>query len=984
MKLLIGFFDAGLPFSGSMDIAKSPLGGSETAAYYMARHLAARGHEVKFINHCPEPGKYHGVAWFDHSVFPTVAAAADFDVFICNRAILQLTSNFKSRWNVIWCHDMPPESTESFSSCLWAIDQLFVMSKFQANAYHNISAVFPRDAWDRVLTITRNGIDLDLIRKSTKHVKKHPKRLFYMSRPERGLAVLVKKIWPVLKQRDPDLELCICSYDLGQIAQGLPEHMKEFYAYMDKLLEVTPGIHNLGNLGKSDLYEALASSALLVYPTDFPEISCISGAEAMACGTPVVSTNNFALPETLGDAAVLIDGKTSEPEYRDKFCEAVLNLLEDDEKYSVLQTRGLERAQQLDWAGVAEQWESIFFQRFAQRCTRFRAGICRQLIYMSDLVQANRMAHEYPEECKEELELTDKLLEVSEGEPERYSLSTDLQDALDTWETNSRFGYITERIPEDAVTLLDVGCNVGTLFAQVAKLRPNIKQMVGIDSSEDLISKAHEFVAKTIDSPGLVTLVCKRIQDFEGQFDVVVCAELLEHVKDTQGLVAQLERLCKPGGRIILTVPVGPWEAESFHELQKARIREHVHHFDFEDLRCLFGAKKKYNIDMSHTLVGARGDLLGNWLVFYTNDPKKPTGEVNYERKALTTRPYQRISACMIVKDEEEWILRCVKSMLDVMDEIIIYDTGSTDHTEEVVSWVSNRYRPQIRYIKGYWDTEDGFAGARNRSMETAIGEWIFWIDADEVLVGDRQMIKYVNRGEVFPGYIVRQNHMLLDIKAEPDNPVRLFRSDVGAQFFGCIHEHAELKLNKPIEPVLILPDVQVAHYGYLTESIRREKCAKRNMPLLIKDREKNPNRLLGLIFLQRDYIHIAQWQIQNNRGAATEEAIKYLKEVIRVYDFLFKKLETAPRKSQYWRYSFAFYQEALKMMGDLGIPLNDADDLPFEVALGLAGGYCGLNTSGDNIPIGRRWFTDKEELHDWLSREGSKLDDALAPRRLF
>lgn len=90
------------------------------------------------------------------------------------------------------------------------------------------------------------------------------------------------------------------------------------------------------------------------------------------------------------------------------------------------------------------------------------------------------------------------------------------------------------------------------------------------------------------------------------------------------------------------------------------------------------------------------------------------------------------ISLCMIVKNEEDTIARCLDSVRDLVEEIIVVDTGSTDKTKEIVS----------RYTKNIYDFEwvDDFSVARNYSFSKATQEYCMWMDADDVLLEiDRQ-----------------------------------------------------------------------------------------------------------------------------------------------------------------------------------------------------------------------------------------------------
>lgn len=83
------------------------------------------------------------------------------------------------------------------------------------------------------------------------------------------------------------------------------------------------------------------------------------------------------------------------------------------------------------------------------------------------------------------------------------------------------------------------------------------------------------------------------------------------------------------------------------------------------------------------------------------------------------------ISLCMIVKNEEEVLQRCLESVKDLVDEIVIVDTGSTDKTKEIAS----------EYTDKIWDMDwqNDFSKARNYAFEKAEQDYLMWMDADDV-----------------------------------------------------------------------------------------------------------------------------------------------------------------------------------------------------------------------------------------------------------
>ena len=88
------------------------------------------------------------------------------------------------------------------------------------------------------------------------------------------------------------------------------------------------------------------------------------------------------------------------------------------------------------------------------------------------------------------------------------------------------------------------------------------------------------------------------------------------------------------------------------------------------------------------------------------------------------------LSVCMIVKNEEAVIGRCLNCVCKFADQIIVVDTGSADNTvEEVKKFTDNVY---------FFKWCDDFSAARNFSLEKADCEYVMWLDADDVISDEK------------------------------------------------------------------------------------------------------------------------------------------------------------------------------------------------------------------------------------------------------
>ena len=186
------------------------------------------------------------------------------------------------------------------------------------------------------------------------------------------------------------------------------------------------------------------------------------------------------------------------------------------------------------------------------------------------------------------------------------------------------------------------------------------------------------------------------------------------------------------------------------------------------------------------------------------------------------------ISACYIVKNEEENLQCSIASIKTQVDEIVVVDTGSTDNTVAIAKKAgANVYHYQ-------W--QDDFSKARNFALSKAHGDWLILLDADEYFTENtssniRRAISQAHQADALAVQIVNYD---VDAKEIQDcfYHLRLVRNQPGLHYEGIIHERVTLSSGKAIQLCTVPPEVlQIYHTGY-SGSLSVGK-AKRNLKLL-------------------------------------------------------------------------------------------------------------------------------------------------------
>lgn len=882
----IVFLCLGMPFNGET-VQKQSLGGSESAAYYQCRELANRGHEVLVFTNTQEEGEWDGVRYLnagqasqEHPMggrFEYYARNTDHDVLIIQRIAHAFHNQFASKINILQLHDLALHRYSALvNHGMWNTDVVTAVS-----AWHKkqIMEVYGLD--EKFVLVVRNGVDPELYQQEGVHNPGGKFDLLYQARPERGLENLVADGGIMQQIEDTNAHLYVCTYD------NVAQHMKPFYDKLDADIARRKNVTKLGALTKKELAWRQMTSELLVYPTTFEEVSCISVMEAMHAGLPVLTTAVGALPETLADAGArfvpLKDGEVN----LSLFADTIRDLMQPGRLVNLTAAQ-LNMAKYRDWEGAVDRLENVIQTTWEKRSGTLAAK-ARHAIEHSDvgvvLEALNNISTNRIDIVATSREIRE--LYAFANSPEAYKAHyakhqsayyNEFEDRVigeDVTHSN-RFrgvrGYLGSEIQRQgrALRVLDYGCAHGHYLVPLAKEFKNCS-FVGVDVSERAIGAAAKWIQKEKISAELIVgtesifddlnRLCPLVREESNElgdyatperklFDVIFAGEVIEHVIDPIELLESFRKALRPGGLIIVTTPTGRWEwigTESFRT-----AREHLCHFDREDIKQICGENP---VEISSAPAGhdKTGKPIGSFV--WTVRPHAAFNEVDYAAKLQTILPRQTVSACLIVKDGAKTIRKCIESFIDWVDEIFVaVDPLTKDTTRQILSQLQAEFPYKAFTVAdGLSALKDGFDAARNFSVSKACGDWIMWVDADEEVQTPWNFWKYLRHSQ-HQGFAFPQVHYSCNPPSvlTTDFPCRLFRRNGEIQFYGVVHEHPETSPGKSVPYAVVRHDVQFLHSGYVDEDTRRARFV-RNLPLLYRDLEKYPERSLNRFLFLRD-----------------------------------------------------------------------------------------------------------------------------------
>lgn len=195
------------------------------------------------------------------------------------------------------------------------------------------------------------------------------------------------------------------------------------------------------------------------------------------------------------------------------------------------------------------------------------------------------------------------------------------------------------------------------------------------------------------------------------------------------------------------------------------------------------------------------------------------------------------VSLCMIVKNEERFLEQCLASVADMVDEICIVDTGSTDATVAI----AQRFGARVEHRE--WRND--FAWARNEALAMATKRWIFVLDADEVVLPEsREALTVLKNAPAYNvGVWVRCFNKADDYQgtgAMSHALVRVLPNHPRIKYRGMIHEFVAMDEN-PNGIAAVPSPLAIEHHGYLKDIVAERNKAERNLEIVKAAIEKEP-----------------------------------------------------------------------------------------------------------------------------------------------
>lgn len=283
--------------------------------------------------------------------------------------------------------------------------------------------------------------------------------------------------------------------------------------------------------------------------------------------------------------------------------------------------------------------------------------------------------------------------------------------------------------------------------------------------------------------------------------------------------------------------------------------------------------------------------------------------------QAPVERTPQRLSLCMIMRDEEEHLARCLASVQGVVDEIVIVDTGSVDRSVQI----AESFGAHVLHEEWRGD----FATPRNTSIDAATGDWILVLDADEELV-DGVRLRDLLHEEGIEGYCLREVNFIGEergIESVVNSAFRVFRNRPAYRYSGALHEQIMGTVDPEGGACTRFVGIEIHHYGYLEPTSRAKEKTDRNMAIVMEEVARKPT----------DSFTLFNAGVEFQRVGRFDEALDYFRSSftnlasLKAYyaSLLLRNIVASLNSLERW-------DEALEVLGDALQAYPDFTDLHY------------------------------------------------------
>ena len=321
--------------------------------------------------------------------------------------------------------------------------------------------------------------------------------------------------------------------------------------------------------------------------------------------------------------------------------------------------------------------------------------------------------------------------------------------------------------------------------------------------------------------------------------------------------------------------------------------------------------------------------------------------KITWEKKAKKELNNATLTLCMIVKNEEAQIERCLQSAKDAVDDIVVVDTGSTDRTVEICKSFG------ARVYHHPW--EDSFSKARNQALKYVKTEWALQLDADEELdPADIPLLRQALHEKQFNSICVTIFNDLPEGIVSKFYYRRLYRTKM-AHYEGRVH-------NQIVVPGAVgIRDIRIYHHGYNLSPEKMAAKYKRTEKLILKQIEQDPGDIFYRFNLVRIYRNEGKYEQAIAEGLKTLQLPNARSRVgyyLMIVNDVCHSMLLANRAQEV----FPLCAKALKV-----------DPLNMDLLFAMAGAYVSIGAYKNAILYYQKWLEAKQKT------DGKPIDLAMS-----